>query len=455
MTNLVRDDFLDAAAHWLCSGYFLDIRYLILKSGGQEQLCGAIMGLNPLPPNEDVQFSLDTGKVRAGQIQCRAPSDVLKVVELACAGRISFRELEVCLPIGEGFDYYSDSGDQSKVTPDVHVRVLANQKIPFSPQELRAVDTALRRSHPPFDGLQDLASWLGVQNPAHFGGQAAIDIRLNPPIDVGDELSLAGDILSVSFRALEALDPAPLKVAVRIAPGKGLSRHQLSDQISWSTPVNGLKEGKLRFDANNADVAQLMLTLGGHTIRRQVLVDKARARTLKLAAVMSLDPGLEQLTAALRSTSRDRDAARFEKAVATLLFLYGFVPTPHVDTDGPDLLVASPGGRLAIVECTLKVSDFYGKVSKLAARRNRIVAELAAKGHAADVHAALVCASPRSDIVGIDSIELAKQNVTLITAENLQRAIEQVQTPDDPDELLVRASAALVETQRQAQPLGG
>jgi hypothetical protein len=455
MTDLVREEFLDAAGQWSCPGYFFDIRYLALKSGGKEQLCGAIMVLNPLPPKEDLQFSLDTENVRAGQIQCQAPADVLKLLELACTGRLSFREVDVCLPIGEGVDYYSDSGDQSKATPDVHLRVLANQKIPFSPEELRAVDTALRRTHPPFDGLVDLASWLGVQNPAHFGSQASIDIRLNPPVDVGDELVLADDMLSVNFRALEALDPAPLKVAVRVAPGKGLSRHQLSDQISWSRPVNGLKEGKLRFNASNADVAQLMLSLGGYTIRRQVLVDKSRARTLKLAAVMALDPGLDQLTTALRSTSRDRDAARFEKAVATLLFLYGFIPTPHVDTDGPDLLVSTPGGRLAIVECTLKVSDFYGKVSKLAGRRSRILAELAAKGHAADVHAVLVCASPRSDIVGIDNIELAKQNVTLITGENLQRAIDEVQSSHDPDELLIRASAALVETQRQLQPLGG
>jgi hypothetical protein len=110
---------------------------------------------------------------------------------------------------------------------------------------------------------------------------------------------------------------------------------------------------------------------------------------------------------------------------------------------------------LAIVECTLKVSDFNGKVSKLAARRNRLVAELSTKGYAADVHAVLVCASPRRDIIGIDDVELAKQNVTLMTAENLKRAIDEVQTPQDPDELLVRANAALIETQRQAQPLGG
>jgi hypothetical protein len=139
--------------------------------------------------------------------------------------------------------------------------------------------------------------------------------------------------------------------------------------------------------------------------------------------------------------------------VATLLFLHGFIPTPQADTDAPDLLVGTPGGRLALVECTLKFADFNAKVAKLAARRNRLVLELRAKGHAADVHAVLVCPMPKSEIVGLDELELAGQNVTLVTSETLAAALDRVQSKFDPDEILMQASAALVETQRRSNPM--
>jgi hypothetical protein len=197
-----------------------------------------------------------------------------------------------------------------------------------------------------------------------------------------------------------------------------------------------------------------MLSVEERTVRRYVAVDGKRARTLRLAAVASLDPDLEQLRAALRSSGKDRDAARFEKAVAMLLFLHGFTPTPHVDTDAPDLLVATPGGRLAILECTLKVADFAGKVSKLAARRTRLISELAKRGHSADVHAVLACAAPREEIVGVNERELARHNVTLVAAEELARALDSVQSPRDPDEVLLRVGAAVTATQQDPRGLG-
>jgi hypothetical protein len=454
MSDIVRNSFLQAAADWLCDGYFLDLRYLSLKHDGQEALFGVLVGLNPLPPAQNVQFRLNLGGLRAGQIQCRAPEDSLALLDALSKGELSFESIDARFPSASRLSFYSESADHSPANAGLHLRISSDHPFTLGSEGLRVLNDGLRCAEPPFDGLTDLTSWLGVENPARLGQQAAIEIRINSPVDLADEVSLVDDGLAISLRALGAFNPDKLKLAVRIAPGTGLARFQLANEIHWSTPVEGVKRGTVALNAANGDVAQLMLSVGDRTVRRHVVVDRSRARTVRLAAALALDPGLEQLRASLRSSGKDRDSARFEKAVAMLLFLHGFTPTPHVDTDAPDLLVATPGGRLVLVECTLKVSDFNGKVSKLAVRRNRLISGLASKGHTADVHAVLVCASPKEEIVGVDEIELARQNVTLLAGEALARALDDVQTPRDPDELLVRASAALVETQQKASTLG-
>lgn len=452
MDTARRDNFIGTVRTWLCAGYFLDVRYLALESPEGLQLLGGVIALNPLPPKEDVGFALKTDRVIAGQVQIPAPAaeECMKLFESACAGTLAVDGRSMSFPADSRIDFYSENTDPNRPGVDLHLKVLSDKQPTLASLEVATIDTALRRATPPFDGLSDLCGWLGLDNPAYYGKNASIDIRINPPVDFGDHSALQNDVLTVSLRALEHFSGDQVEFSVRIAPGVGLARHLLGKTIAWAPAEDGLKEGTVQLTAARADVAQCMLTIGNTTVRKHVLVDKARAKTVRLAAAKSLDPGLDQLRAAILGGS---DSKRFEKAIDTLVFLYGFSPAPPVDSDAPDLLVTSPGGRLAVVECTLKTSDFLTKVSKLAARRNKLVADLRSIGHAADVHAILVCASPRNEIIAADDVELAKHSVTLLTKENLTRAFEEIQNPPDPDALLERAKAVIAETQRRAQPI--
>jgi hypothetical protein len=452
MSDPQRASFLRNVSAWLCRGYFLDIRYLALATETGDELLGAVVGLSPTAPSEDVSFELKVAKLKAGQIQMAAPDSAFDVLREACEGTLAINGLRLPLSRRGAIGYYSDNSDPRKPGVDFHLRIQADRPSTLAGHEVLDLDTGLRRATPPFDGLTDLCGWLGVDNPSHHGRASQIDVRVNPPVDLLFESKLEDDTLHLKLRALGSFDARDLQLAVRVAPGAGLSRYLLGDKIEWAESKNGMKEGEVVLRSLKADLAQCMLTLGDFTVRRHIFVDRNRARTLRLAAFQSHDSGLEQLRSALQVTKiRDRDAARFEKGIASLLFLYGFAATPHVDTDAPDLLVTTPGGRIAVVECTVSVSDFYGKVSKLAARRNKLLEDLSARGHAADVHAVLVCASPRDEIMAADDIELAKNRVTLLTREHLMQAIEEVQRPPDPDELLARADAALAKSQRSAQ----
>jgi hypothetical protein len=446
MSEIVRDGFLRQASAWICQGYHLDMRYLVLKKHGSEHLQGAVIGLSPLPPGRDVQFHLDLEQLRAGQFQCDAPEDIADILSNLALGRLSFKSVDSSFGEQSRLSFYSERIEQSNGS--LHLRISASNELPLDSEDLRTMDDALRRADPPFDGLVDLSSWLGIENPAQLGREHAIEIRISPPVDFAEDATLVDDTLRVTLRALGSFDVSKMTFGVRVAPGEGLPRHQLGESFRWNVREDGLKYGDLTFGTRNADVIQCMLSVDERTVRRFVAVDRSRARTLRLAVVASLDDGLEQLRAALKSSGKDRDSARFEKAVSMLLFLHGFTPTPHVDTDAPDLLVATPGGRLVIVECTLKVSDFNGKVSKLAGRRARLVSELAKRGHTADVHAVLACAARKDEILGINEKELARHSVLLVTAEDLSRALDEVQHPQDPDDLLLRVSAATMASQQ-------
>jgi len=446
MSDIVRAGFLRQASAWVCPGYHLDLRYLILKKNGGEHLHGVVVGFNPLPPARDVQFQLDLEQLRTGQFQCEAPENVASFLNNLASGRLLFETVDAKFGGQSPLSFYSERIEQGNT--GLHLRISSSTQLALDSEELRSIDDALRRAVPPFDGLADLSSWLGLGNPAQLGREQAIEIRINPPVDLAEDVTLIDDRLHVTLRALGSFDVRKMSFAVRVAPGVGLARHQLANSFQWKVGEDGLKYGELSFQTRNADVAQCMLSVDERTVRRHVAVDRTRARTLRLAAVTALDADLEQLRSALKSSGKDRDSARFEKAVAMLLFLHGFTPTPHVDTDAPDLLVATPGGRLAIVECTLKVSDFNAKVSKLAGRRGRLISDLAKRGHTADVHAVLACAARKEEILGINEKELARHSVTLVAAEDLSRALDEVQNPRDPDDLLLRVSAATVASQQ-------
>ncbi|MBX9906007.1 MAG: hypothetical protein K2Y31_16790 [Burkholderiales bacterium] len=88
MNATFRDAFLSAADGWVCDGYSIDIRYLAEKGGGQFSLWGASVFLNPLPPKEDLGFSIDLDRMVAGQVQkiVSKKSELMKVLSNAAAG---------------------------------------------------------------------------------------------------------------------------------------------------------------------------------------------------------------------------------------------------------------------------------------------------------------------------------------------------------------------------------
>ncbi len=105
-------------------------------------------------------------------------------------------------------------------------------------------------------------------------------------------------------------------------------------------------------------------------------------------------------------------------------------------------MISTIGGKIAIVECTTKISDFQSKLGKLVDRHTELVKVLGSSGHHIRVDAFLVCALPRAQIA-VDEARLIHHRITLLSKEDLQRAFDLVRGRNDPDEWLDRAAASL------------
>ncbi len=236
------------------------------------------------------------------------------------------------------------------------------------------------------------------------------------------------------------LDPKGVGLAVRLVPGGGLpGRRQIAEEISWGEQRDGAGVGLVEIDGQGAGSALAMLTLGQVTVQRQWFVDPERASNHRLLAAQHFDGDLKMLR---RGVFELTDAAKFEAAVANLLFLLGFSAAVQLETDSPDLLVTTPAHRMLLVECTVKTADINTKLGKLVDRRASVAKLLKVANYPFDVAAALVCRQPREHIAA-HADQIRAHGVILVTAADLSDAFQRLPFPPDPDALLSQAVTAL------------
>jgi len=201
----------------------------------------------------------------------------------------------------------------------------------------------------------------------------------------------------------------------------------------------------LEVELENADSALTILSANGLTIRRHWFVDQEKAINVRYVATQLFDRELKQLKQSVLPDTSDtnkNDAARFEKGITSLLFMLGFSTGAQIETDAPDIILSSPSGKLALIECTLRTTDFRTKLEKLVGRRGELISRLEATGHNLGVIAILVCATPRQQLA-IDDKQLVQSRVLLLCREDIEKAFYRIRNPIDPEELLREASSKL------------
>lgn len=440
MKEAVKASFLEAADSWLCDGYASDIRFLALATADGYQILDSSIALNPLRPERDTSFQIETNGILVGQIHSFPVKKkaLMALLTRAAEGRLPLRGKALVLPGSPAVELYSEMVHRDRWFSPLHIRVSGDRTSVLPHIQFAILDNALRTAEIPFDGLADVSAWLGLNSPGATSNPAFLNVHVAPPVDlIFEQCSLVGDQFCATLHAHPRFDVTGVGLAVRAVPGAGLeSRQQISKQINWRRVRDGRRAGTVSVSLENADSVLAMLMIGATTVRRQWFIDPTKARNNRFLAVQHFDNDLRMIRQALLDTP---DSSKFELGVAALLFLLGFTPAIALETASPDLVVTTPGGRLAIVECTTRISDFASKMGKLVDRRGALSKALAASGHPTQVSAALVCRLPRDQIVA-RSEELVAHGILLFAQEDLESALGRLRLPNDPDQMLDEAT---------------
>ncbi|GMG95093.1 hypothetical protein SGO26_01845 [Cupriavidus metallidurans] len=451
--NDIRQAFRDGAAGWLCDGYAVKVSYVARtveqQQGSRAELWGAMVAVSGEPPREGIDFEIQIDDAIFGHTEYRVKSrgDLEEFLQNAALGILRVRDQSFWLAddprnsrLGAAAKRFEILSERDTWFSPLHYRVRADFQAPFPTRSVYALDTALRRADPPFDGLADVAQSLGI-NIAGALVEPTISISVSPPADlIMESCKLSNNELTLVIHAHPNLEISCLDVSVRAVPGKNMQfRHRVSGNFTW-TDLDGRKTGVATVDLEDANSALVMLVVGKHTVRRQWFLDPTKAPNLRLVAMNTFDKDLRRFKAALFDTDQSR---HFEQAVAGLLFMLGFIPAAPNETDAPDLIVMTPGGRLVLVECTFKTSEIENKIGKLVDRREALKKAIGSSSHLTDPVAVLVCRVPRENIVHASAAK--DYEVLLLTGENLEEGLTRTHLRNDPDQLIEQALAALRE----------
>lgn len=443
-----KSEFLSAAEAWVCDGYSCDIRFISSAESSAHSIWEAAIYLNPIPPAQDLTTIIECEGVVVGNLQLisKKKRELFEIIERALDGRINVRGRTLRLPMDGSLYLFSERSHRDRWFYDLHMFVGGAVRPNPSQLELSAIDSSLRAASPPFDGLSDISNWLGFSNLIEGSRSSGINIRVGPPVDlIIDECSLHEERLRIVIHAHPRFDTSHIGLAVKAVPERGLSsRRQIADQIVWGKPKGGRRAGIAEVEFKGSDSAVVMLLIGSATVRRQWFVDASKARNHRLLAVQNFDKDLKMIRQAVLENA---DPTKFENGVAALLFLLGFSPSVQIETDSPDLVVATPAGRIALIECTTKIADFASKVGKLVDRRGALAKTLQASNHPANVAAVLVCRLPR-DQIAAQAADLRAHRVILLTREDLEAGFDRLRIPNDPDRMLADAEDALNEEEK-------
>jgi hypothetical protein len=301
------------------------------------------------------------------------------------------------------------------------------------------IDWEIKAASRPHDGLQELANEFSlgqlVQRPLHVEAVAfnvaAIDLRkskvagTNADIHVLMAKGLSRDRVTLDYRAY-----VPMSTTTRAVVSGATMQWTEEDQADC---------GHITLQIPTAAALNCTVSYDGIAQHHFWLGDPERTQNPRRAVYEAFDPQLETLMTTIgNAQGRGENARDLESAVAWLLWMLGF-SIAHLNTrrtrDAADLLVTTPLGHFAIVECTTGLLKAENKLSLLHER-----AEAARRGLTASNSAHLrltpimVTSKMRADIT--PDLEAAdKLGILVMTRESLEGAINRTLIHPTPDQM--------------------
>jgi hypothetical protein len=321
------------------------------------------------------------------------------------------------------------------------------------------IDWEIKAASPPYEGLQELANEFGLGVLSE--GPISVDVvARNVAVIDGQDSKVVGSNAGVHILLAKGLSQERVNLGYRIyVPGEITKRGIISGTMMQWTEEAGHDRGIVALQTTSAAVLNCAVTYDGVTQSHLWLSDPDRAQNPRRAVYEAFDPKMEILKSIVGAAQNRGQVARdLEAAVAWLLWMLGFSVahlggTPRT-RDAADLIVTTPSGHFAVVECTTGLLKAENKLALLHQRAENVRAALAASNNAfVRVLPVMVTSKTMNEVV--PDIEAAeKLGVLVITREGLDRATVQTLRLPNADQIYTEAeqtvSTALAKYKAQA-----
>ncbi|MBI5319643.1 hypothetical protein [Bradyrhizobium sp.] len=435
-------NFLAAISPWE-SGYLENsFTYVATRLGNDFVLAQGMLWLRPFQsPIPLTHF--ESENVRAGHFKL---SDVGKTYR------------EVIKELGEGY-LTTPHGTllfpsrAASFTP-LHPAALQSQsrlnvlKITGAAQLLSAnpsvLDWELRSSPIPFDTVQELLSEYGLGG--LFNDFITVEVIATPVMGFdGDECRITEDKAHIAIRLAPTLDAKKVSVGYReINPGTTVKRGSLAgSQFVW-TQEPERQVGTFDLAVSKAALLHCYAIYNGVAQTHWFITDPTTSQNARRVVVETFDPGLTILTEFMgRPRGKSYDARDLEAAVAWMFWMLGFSTVQLGSTartqDFSDVVLVTPQGHLAIVECTVGLLKAGDKLAKLVARhvilRDRL--DKSNSGHL-KLLPIMVSTLPRAELQA-DLEQAERLGVLVLAREQLDQIVSRTMIANNPDELFQEA----------------
>lgn len=327
---------------------------------------------------------------------------------------------------------------QSRLT---HLTVWGDQSSEYI--DRAKIDWELRAAPAPYDGLNDL---LIEFQPGVLTGVNKVEIAAFTVAAIDGSSSVDGDKARFVIRA--ALDAKKKKVGVSyrvLERGKVVARATLNPKsISWTKEGLHLI-GKAEVSVQKAAVIHAFVSYGGIAQQHYYFGDPKSFQNPRRAAYEAFDPAMGTLLDIFSKAQMQREQRNFEAMMDWLFWMLGFSPasvgqTPRT-SEGPDSILCTPDGHLAVVEYTVgllkedhKLPILHDRVQAM--RRNLRASNMGHIRVLPVIVTAKTTEEIRAELPSARSIA-----AYVVTRETIDNLLERTLSPSSADQLYRDAEA--------------
>lgn len=441
------DEFFKAIAPFECAFVNLVFSYIAAKSGTKFEIVYGRVFLNTIASSAP-NLTFQTPNLRAGRFTlAELKLDLRHFVEHLLSGKIDTPQGDLYFPVqgrcATSFTPFHPDG----LINQLRYNVLTIMGAPTRPLPQPDIDWELKAAPDPYDGLQEVINEFGLagmSKPTATVEIAAFNVAV---IDAASRVS--GTNADLSINIAHGLSPERAKTAYRIyAPSTPPIRGVVSGENMQWTDDGNIRRGRTNLQVPNAAVVNCAAVYNDIAQGHLWIGDPERAQNPRRAVYETVDPKLENLRAALANAAvRGQDARQLESAIAWLLWMLGFSVahlggTPRT-RDAADLLVTTPAGHFAIVECTTGILKAENKLALLHARTEVARKSLTNSNNTAQ-HVLPIIVTYKTTAEVAAELEAAERlGIFVVPRETIDASIDRTLIQPNADQIYAEAEQAV------------